>query len=278
MEKILKKCNWYDFLQKYKGVLTVSYGQRYKQDKPVEKKKKGLKRSLKVGNKKDVLIEYQDYIAWSDNRPEPSVQETEYITCVRYKVTLGKKEYSIYSDITTNSFIQSNEYGFKSYPSVENDRFTNGVFIKIKDYKLSSTIFGYKLSKKAMMESGNLYLMDTIHEDYLCKKDGVNRDVFEISNGEKKLKFVIDDLEFIYPDIDKLMKGYNAPKDRIIKKGSNVSLVRNGGLRLPVKAKGVVLEVVNSSENNTKRYYDVSFKVNDNVEIHRIKYGKLKVI
>lgn len=94
----------------------------------------------------------------------------------------------------------------------------NLMFVKIKDYKLSSDIFGYRLRKKSMFDSkfqslkGNsthkYWDIENVLEDVVCNKDKVTRDIVvlkDIASG-KSLKFVIDDVEIVFPNIPEIIK------------------------------------------------------------------------
>lgn len=94
-------------------------------------------------------------------------------------------------------------------------------FAKITGYVDSAALFGYKPTKLKMCESKQLFNIVGIHEGFLCKKDGQNRDIIELLDDEtgKRMKFLLSDVEIIFPDIKQLTKGYNLPKSRVIKKG-----------------------------------------------------------
>lgn len=139
--------------------------------------------------------------------------------------------------INDNKFIilfEDGKYKIKNGKYIVNyqnyDSFTyiinNFLKFKIKDYQLSSNIFGYKKTKKEMFESNKQYEIENFYEDFTCKKDNVVRNIVEIFNGEKVLKFVLDDIEIIYPDIDKLLKGFQPKKDRTIRRLSTVAFKR----------------------------------------------------
>jgi len=192
---------------------------------------------------------------------------------------------------------------FKNFKLINKPYFDKNViscFIKVKiiNYEKSSELFGYKPTKKAMFESkisdnnknnNFLYDIEEICENFVSKKDGKTYNVVVLKlkneNNEiiKKLKFVEEDLEFIYPDLYKFFKSITVPKDRNIKNGSICKIIDDR--KIPISRNSVV-KVINISSFNTKTkllngkltktksYAHVLF---DNKE-YTINSNKLKVI
>jgi hypothetical protein len=114
-------------------------------------------------------------------------------------------------------------------------------FVRVKSYELSTKVFGIGKAKKAMYESKELFKIHEILETFTCKKDKVARDVVEVCAPDgRNIKFVMSDLEFMYPNVEQLLKGFSPPKDREIRRGSNVFVIRKNKQKLPYKTLGVV--------------------------------------
>lgn len=92
-------------------------------------------------------------------------------------------------------------------------------FVKVTKYDQSATLFGYSGVKKQMFESGEMFNIADILIDFKCKKDDLIRDVVEICYNNKTYKFLGEELEFIYPNLEDFIKGYSLPKDRTVKSG-----------------------------------------------------------
>lgn len=149
-------------------------------------------------------------------------------------------------------------------PIVDKNIISCFVRVKITNYEKSSELFGYKPTKKAMFESKTsdneksnnfLYDIEQICENFISKKDGKTYNVvilkLKSKNNEviKKLKFVEEDLEFVYPDLDKFFKSITIPKDRKIKSGSVCKIIDDR--KIPISRNSVV-KVINISSFNTK--------------------------
>lgn len=139
-------------------------------------------------------------------------------------VTKNNKEYFIKLKDNKYKIFNKPKENIIKLKNISNiyDIINSSCIVKIKDYKLSSTIFGYKKTKKEMFESNKSFYINDFHEDFICKKDNGVRHIVEISNGIKNLKFVLEDITIEYPDFDKMFKGFVPKKDRTIKNGSNV--------------------------------------------------------
>jgi len=145
--------------------------------------------------------------------------------------------------------------------------------VKIKSFDRSVELFGFKKIKSNMYTSNSLFEINEITLDYKCKKDGSIQEIVKILHNDRNYVFLASDLEFIYPDISILTKGYNLPKDRKIKINSMVRIKRNRGLsrNLNKNTEGMVLEF---SSIGSKKYSTV---VIDNKK-HIINNKNLKVI
>lgn len=145
-------------------------------------------------------------------------------------------------------------------------------FVKIKDYKVSSEIFGYSKLKKNMYESGQYFKIENILLDHTCKKDSIVRNIIEIKLNNRNYKFDIEDIEFILPSFDNIVKGYNKPKDRVIKPGVRVKVIDNRKTRFN---KNEILTVDSVQTLNKGKVY-ATVKGDDKKGI--INSKKIKVI
>lgn len=131
--------------------------------------------------------------------------------------------------------------------------------IKIKDYTKSAEIFGYKPSKKEMFESNTLFKINSILFDYESKKTHTKLDVIELDNGVKSLKFILDELEFVFTE----PKGFSAPSKinitKIRKKdvqGKSVRIIRDKGLPVKKNDKAVLVDMWNNHQPLTGSRYN----------------------
>lgn len=171
--------------------------------------------------------------------------------------------YSLHTKFTERSLvkIRTNEETIKAIATVT-----------IKDYNQSSDLFGYKPSKKEMMESGGKFDISGVFEGFVCKKDGLPRDVVEVIYKGRRMKFLVDDLTFNFPNFPTMFKGYSIPKNRVVRKGVKASLKDNR--RTGLKRDSVCM-VINTTKVGSKKYATVEF---DNKLIKIIPSNKLKVI
>ena len=147
--------------------------------------------------------------------------------------------------------------------------------VKIKSFQESADLFGYKPTKEFMMKSGQQFEIGNVMIDYTCKKDGEIRSVVEVIFKDKALKFLPEDLEFIYPDLELLRKGYTEPLDRKIKKGSKVKVVDDRRIPFKKNTKLKVNTVITVGHSSfSKKYCSV---LNDYKE-YLIPIKKLKVV
>lgn len=165
---------------------------------------------------------------------------------------------------------------FDSFPNMlhslgEIDKVKSLCFVRVKSCSNSIKIFGYGNVKKNMLENGENYKIAQILPSFKSKKDGKERDVIEVTVNNRNVKFLIEDLEFIFPDINLLLKGYTAPKNREIKIGSHVKLIDNRKIGLP---KNVKLKIEDTEKIGSKTYCIVNY----NNKTYPILKNKLKVI
>lgn len=165
--------------------------------------------------------------------------------------TITESNNVIYKLFKASGKNNNTNYITQSISDSTHNRIVSTVLVKIRSYEESSVIFGYKPTKKEMFESGNFFNIEDFDVQYLCKKDGKIRDVIVIKYKNRAFKFSIDDVEFHYPDIEKLLnlKGYNKPKDRKIRIGDNVILRNNKGTRFQLKQKFKVTGTLNIGGN-----------------------------
>ena len=171
------------------------------------------------------------------------------------------------------------------YPSFGNtktiDIVKDIVYVKIKSNTESVKLFGLRKVKNSMLESGKLFEIANLLERHKCKIDGEVRDIIEVvslEDNKRNIKFVIDDLEFIYPPVNDPIKGYTPKKDRRISIGKLVRVVKKNKQGIPVKSTGVVIHKsrVANNEYGNAEYCHIKSSIND--KIYNIKTNKLKVI
>lgn len=116
--------------------------------------------------------------------------------------------------------------------------------VKIKDTTRSIKLFGNKNKKMNMLEDskkGKTFNITNITENYITLKTGETVNVFEINNGEISLKFVEEDIEFVFP----CFKGYNKPKNRTISVGSQCVIRDNRHLNIKRGERVTVIKINN---------------------------------
>lgn len=129
--------------------------------------------------------------------------------------------------------------------------------VKILDFKESSKIFGYKNLKKTMFEQGGLFQVNCFKHNYVCKYDNISRNVIEVRYNGKNYKFLASDLEIVENDLTLIYQGFNPTRDKTIRKGSEVRLVKNKTYKsLPRNSIGKVLAI---SKIGTVKYCTVEF-------------------
>jgi hypothetical protein len=74
--------------------------------------------------------------------------------------------------------------------------------VKIKDFKESSDIFGYRKTKESVV--GNIFSYVAIEKGYTCKKDGKVRDTIVVDLGKSDFRFVLSDVEFVLPQVNRV--------------------------------------------------------------------------
>lgn len=160
--------------------------------------------------------------------------------------------------------------------SVDYNKLKDCCFVKIKGYELSSNVFKYTSKKKEMFNTNKLFLISKCYDDYLCKYDDISRNIVEVIDPitKKKLKFVSSDIEFVFPDFERIIKNHVFPKDRTFKTTSIVRLKDNRSINIPKHQQMAVNDLF--FDNNTGRPNYVSVFYNKKKYI--IKTNKLKVI
>jgi hypothetical protein len=183
-------------------------------------------------------------------------------------------------------FKANNDYKLEKIPDVSTYRAYNiGIpertilkticNVKIKSFQESADLFGYKPTKEFMMKSGQQFEISNMILDYTCKKDGVVRNVIEVIFKDKALKFLPEDLKFVYPDLELLRRGYTEPLDRKIKKGSKVKVVDDRRIPFKKNTKLKVNTVITVGHSSFGRKY--CSVLNDYKE-YLIPIKKLKVV
>lgn len=136
--------------------------------------------------------------------------------------------------------------------------------VRIASCEESASLFGYRNIKTQMLESKQLFEISTITPDFKCKKDEEIRNIIEVKNNGKAYKFLLSEVELILPDLDKLIKGYVAPKDREIKQGNDAKLINAKRTTIPKGSKVKVLEFkkIGGKEYSTVQFNDKNYIVN----------------
>ena len=147
------------------------------------------------------------------------------------------------------------------------DQIKKLTFVKINSIEQSVKLFGYGDLKKDMLESNSHFKIANILINFKCKKDDKIRDIVEICYKNKTYKFLGEEVEFVYPDISILTKGYHLPKDRTIIVGIDVKIKNDKGTSLK---KGDKVHVISKS---FKDYY----KVRKDSKDYLIRKNQLKV-
>lgn len=144
-------------------------------------------------------------------------------------------------------------------------------YAKLKNYTESGSIFGWTPTKKEMFESGALFNINKIKLDYESPKTGtiINYIELAVPNG-KNLKFLLDEVEIITPDIEKLTKGYNEPIKRTKEERAHIKVVKKHNLPYGTKA-----VIINSFKQGNSRYCKI---MTSDKKLHLIESKKIKVI
>lgn len=155
------------------------------------------------------------------------------------------------------------------------------LYVKILNYEESSSLFGFKPTKKEMM--GKYYKIDNIDYNQICKKDDIERSVVEVYNNElgKNFKFILSDLEVQIPDLTEFIKGYNPPKDRNVKVGLNVKVINNKLTRLNIGDRLKVIDIPKKNIPVHNQYKDrctLILCVNEQGKQFNLKIKQVKVI
>lgn len=214
---------------------------------------------------------YRDY-----TMPDGTITKLPFKDSKTIVSCLKNKNIIIYKDPDNNKSWKFNTdkkqefyYKSRSYDQL----FMNIVHVKIKSYETSALLFGNSKIKKSMMETKENFIIGKLNLQHPCKKDGSIRNLIEViaPNG-RNIKFVEEDIEFIYPDINSITKGYNIPLDRTIRNGSKVKIYKKNTARISYGTKAVV-ESVNKTGN--KKYCKI---ITENKKSYIIEQSKIRVI
>lgn len=202
----------------------------------------------------------------------------DHNNCFRlYKDQLPNKISTFSIDLVNLMDIYDHKKGYYTNEnSVDYNKLKDCCFAKIKGYGLSSEVFKYTLKKKEMFNSNKLFSISKCYDNYLCKYDDISRNIVEVMDPitKKKLKFVSSDIEFVFPDFERIIKNHVFPKDRTFKTTSIVRLKDNRSINIPKHQQMAVNDLF--FDNNTGRPNYVSVLYNKKKYI--IKTNKLKVI
>lgn len=148
----------------------------------------------------------------------------------------------------------------KNIDNYQEEVISNLCKAKIKSVSESARLFSNKNKKsKMLVESQNdnkKFTIRSILANYIAKKTDELVNIAEIDTGEISLKFKLDDIELVIPDL----RGYNSPKNRDIEKDCVCTIVNNRHLKLQKGAKVKVMEIKNVSFGKVDRYSIVSSK------------------
>jgi hypothetical protein len=218
------------------------------------------RKSIRINRFRDVVIRnlsIENYEKLLDLQKENNIKTEKILTIEDNKFTIK----SIDSQKLNEMLLD-----FQQKPIVnESDRFIKSLcLVKVKSFENSINIFGHGKIKKLMFYSNQNYRINNILHNHECKKDGIIRDVIEVMYEGRSYKFLYSDLEIITPIdiINKILKSYNFPKDRILKIGSHVKVINNKKIKVPLKFKGLVKDFIRTgnekfavlAENNNNNY------------------------
>lgn len=131
----------------------------------------------------------------------------------------------------------------------------------IKSYDNSVSIFGHKTRKKAMFEAfiegselkynkPKQWTINSVIFNY--EKDNKFYHVLELNDGTLNLKFLLDDLQLILPNVN----SYVEPKDRTIKSNDTCILVNDKLSPLQRGSKVKVVKMFNRHQPDKYKTYD----------------------
>ena len=136
---------------------------------------------------------------------------------------------------------------------------------KIKDYRKSAKLFFNTESKKVMVDQS--VKPSKIEFQCTCKRSDSLENTVTIKVGDRNLRFSLDDIEITYPNVN----GWNKAKDRTIRVGSKVRLLRNKELRNMNKGDTVLVKNIKTVGHKTF----IGFEHKDKKTVGRMKDFKL---
>lgn len=179
-------------------------------------------------------LKYNNYLL--KNKPYGLVESIEYPLLINK----NNRYIPITTDWNNKKYVLDIKRGKDKLPALMliesiNTYYLQNIMFKLTDYKKSSAIFGYKNSKKETFLSGKYVQVNNILFNYKCKKDGVARNVYEVYINGKNLKILAEEITPVYPDLGKILKGYNSKKDRTIR--INDTVIVKHHKKIPYKEK-----------------------------------------
>jgi hypothetical protein len=195
---------------------------------------------------------------------------------IKYGIVIDKENsntFSSYLDVITfdrNNGDIKREIISESYVIRDTNAYLCLCKVKIKSVYKSVKQFGYKRAKESMLFSTieeinsmkgkneqyepSYFQITSYKENYICKRDGVARDILTVKKGEKNIKFLVEDCEIIYPNPN----GYKLKLDKTIKIGD---IVKN---RLDNRLYHVIGWKKN---NNSKIIFQSKYNVNRHLDV-----------
>lgn len=216
----------------------------------------------------EILSKLFKYIPTCYNGYNGFYYNGEIINKVNYEVKNNNRKlgYNRPKKVITRSrmeFYPINEIHVPKFFSI-NTLLTQCQF-RIKDYKKSSKLFAYTEAKKLLLNK--IVKVEKIELQSQVKKSDQLEDTIYVKVENKNLRFSLDDVEILYPNI----KGLHKSKDRKILKGSSIKIVKNKDLRyIPI---GTNLKVDKILNVNKKRY--IGFIYNNKQVLSKINNFKL---
>ncbi len=143
------------------------------------------------------------------------------------------------------------------YGRIKETMFINNSFDEIYNKSLKEGLDDKQSKDLAYQAKKKSYDIEEILMDYICKEDSIKRDIVTIKSIDTNrcIKFVLSELDFILPDIDLLLKGYNIPKNKKIEIGSKFIVNNNRDNRkIPLKSSGLITAKLDI-KIGTKSYY-----------------------
>jgi len=250
----------------YKKVLLKDH-----QDKIIERLKKA---SVEPKNILDVLGINEFFLKNKIQRLDSIIIKNKKVTNMFYETALiFENRFAIIKNNKQNSYLfldHKNSDAGRNFMS-NHEAVLKYFYYKVKSIDKSIEFFGHKRVKQSILDSKEIFKIDKYLPNYSTVKSKEPLDVVTIIKDNKAYKFLIEDLEVVFPDIINLKKGYNPPIDRKIRNGSIVKITKKTNTDLKYGDRVTVKELMKAGHN---RYCVVAV----NNKNYTIEEKKLKVV